>query len=120
MALTKSKPTEEDLGAKREMTVPELMIEECGLVNEVGLLMDHAKNQLQELTDLGDIATKEDEEKVRHYIRSIQGTINELSKLSATVVAHVDSKTKQVREHFTATLNAMKKTRLGLRSALLK
>lgn len=114
MAAVKSKTTE------REMTIAERMILECGYAEQVEALMDHAQNQLQELGGIQDIATKEDEEKVRHYIKSIQGTINELTKLCAAVVLYTDNNTKQVRGHFTGTINAMKKTRLGLRSALLK
>ncbi len=120
MALAKNKPTEEAPGPAREMTVPELMIEECGLTGAVKAAMDSVKQEVAVLEGIGDIQTKEDEERVSELIKTSQVIVNQLIALQGQVVKHADSKTKQVRDHFTKTINAMKKMRLGLRSALLK
>ena len=120
MALAKNKPTEEAPEQAREMTIAELMIEECGLTEQVETVMSYVKREVTTLEEIGDIQTKEDEEKVSEHIKSIQTVINDLIMLQRQVVEHADNKTKQVRDHFTKTINAMKKMRLGLRSALLK
>ena len=120
MVLTKSKPTEEVLEPAREATVAEEMIEECSLTEIVAMVMDSVKQEVATLEGIGDIQTKEDEEKVSDLIKASQTIVNQLIALQGQVVKHADSKTKQVRDHFTKTINAMKKMRLGLRSALLK
>lgn len=120
MAQPKLKTTEPEPELEPVLSVAEVMINECGLEHAVALVMQQARNEIADMEQMGDIVTEDDEKAILGHIRTLQVIVNDLTKLRTEVVTHASSKVKEVRDHFRTTINAMKKTRLGLRAALLK
>jgi len=103
-----------------QQTNPELMIEAAGMRPDFERLTEFAQRQLDVLKGVEGGTAREDRQTIREGVRNLYKTIKEFDSVRAQVLSDADDKKFETQELFNTWINALKRTRFGLQSALLK